>query len=55
LTDAAARGGVNLPDRRAIDYEIRRIVAYGAVSDVEACHAALRRWLARHATKTLPH
>ena len=31
-----------------------RIVVYGAVSDVEACHAALRRWLARHATKTLP-
>ena len=31
-----------------------RIVVYGAVSDVDACHAALRRWLARHATKTLP-
>lgn len=31
-----------------------RIVVYGAVSDVEACHAALRRWLARHATKALP-
>ena len=31
-----------------------RIVVYGAVSDVEACHAALRRWLVRHATKTLP-
>ncbi|MEZ5657700.1 MAG: hypothetical protein R3E83_04000 [Burkholderiaceae bacterium] len=25
----------------------------GAVDDVEACHAALRRWLARHATLTL--
>ena len=31
-----------------------RIVVYGAVSDVEACHAALRRWLARHAAKALP-
>lgn len=31
-----------------------RIVVYGAVSDVEACNAALRRWLARHATKALP-
>lgn len=31
-----------------------RIVVYGAVSDVGACHAALRRWLARHATTTLP-
>ncbi len=31
-----------------------RIVVYGAVSEVEACHAALRRWLARHATKALP-
>jgi len=31
-----------------------RIVVYGAVGDVEACHAALRRWLARHATTTLP-
>ena len=28
-----------------------RIVVYGAVRDVEACHAALRRWLARHATR----
>ena len=31
-----------------------RIVVHGAVSDGDACHAALRRWLARHATKTLP-
>lgn len=30
-----------------------RIVVAGAVDDVEACHAALRRWLARHATTTL--
>lgn len=30
-----------------------RIVVAGAVDDVEACHAALRRWLARHATRTL--
>lgn len=30
-----------------------RIVVAGAVVDVEACHAALRRWLARHATLTL--
>lgn len=30
-----------------------RIVVAGAVDDVEACHAALRRWLARHATVTL--
>jgi predicted metal-dependent hydrolase len=30
-----------------------RIVVAGAVDDVEACHAALRRWLARHATLTL--
>lgn len=30
-----------------------RIVVAGAVDDVEACHAALRRWLARHATNTL--
>ncbi|MEN9902640.1 MAG: hypothetical protein RL651_1304 [Pseudomonadota bacterium] len=31
-----------------------RIVVSGAVDDdVEACHAALRRWLARHATMTL--
>lgn len=31
-----------------------RIVVFGAIDDVEACHAALRRWLARHATATLP-
>ena len=31
-----------------------RIVVYGTIEDVEACHAALRRWLARHATETLP-
>jgi len=30
-----------------------RIVVYGAVSDVGACHAALSRWLARHAAKML--
>jgi predicted metal-dependent hydrolase len=30
------------------------IVVSGAVDDVEACHAALRRWLARHATSALP-
>jgi len=30
-----------------------RIVVAGAVDDVDACHAALRRWLARHATMTL--
>jgi predicted metal-dependent hydrolase len=30
-----------------------RIVVAGAVDDVEACHAALRRWLARHATLAL--
>ena len=30
-----------------------RIVVGGAVEDVEACHAALRRWLARHATTAL--
>jgi len=30
-----------------------RIVVSGAVDDVPACHAALRRWLARHATNTL--
>lgn len=30
-----------------------RIVVAGAVDDVEACHAALRRWLARHATVSL--
>lgn len=31
-----------------------RIVVAGAVDDVEACHAALRRWLARHASLNLP-
>ena len=31
-----------------------RIVVYGAIEEVEACHAALRRWLARHATEALP-
>ena len=30
-----------------------RIVVAGAVDDVEACHAALRRWLARHANMAL--
>lgn len=30
-----------------------RIVVAGAVDNAEACHAALRRWLARHATMTL--
>ncbi|MEO8135980.1 MAG: SprT family zinc-dependent metalloprotease [Betaproteobacteria bacterium] len=30
-----------------------RIVVYGAIDNVQACHAALRRWLARHATETL--
>ncbi|MEO6596920.1 MAG: SprT family zinc-dependent metalloprotease [Planctomycetota bacterium] len=30
-----------------------RMVVYGAIDNVEACHAALRRWLARHATETL--
>lgn len=30
-----------------------RIVVAGAVDDVEACHGALRRWLARHATRAL--
>lgn len=31
-----------------------RIVVFGAIQEVEACQAALRRWLARHATETLP-
>ena len=31
-----------------------RFVVFGAIEEVEACHAALRRWLARHATETLP-
>ena len=33
--------------------QLGRIVVAGAVSDLEACHAALRRWLARHATSAL--
>lgn len=31
-----------------------RIVVFGAVEDSEACQAALRRWLARRATESLP-
>ena len=31
-----------------------RIVVFGAVNDVDACHAALRRWLARRAAEALP-
>jgi len=31
-----------------------RIEVFGAIDDVGACHAALRRWLARHATAALP-
>jgi predicted metal-dependent hydrolase len=31
-----------------------RIVVFGAISDVDACHAALRRWLARRAAEALP-
>lgn len=31
-----------------------RIVVFGAINDVDACHAALRRWLARRATEALP-
>ncbi|MDI6748098.1 MAG: SprT family zinc-dependent metalloprotease [Rhodocyclaceae bacterium] len=30
-----------------------RIVVAGAVEDIDACHAALRRWLARHANVAL--
>lgn len=30
-----------------------RILVAGAVDNIEACHAALRRWLARQATRTL--
>lgn len=30
-----------------------RIIVAGAVEEIDACHAALRRWLARHATATL--
>jgi predicted metal-dependent hydrolase len=31
-----------------------RIVVFGAISNVDACHAALRRWLARRAAEALP-
>lgn len=31
-----------------------RIVVFGAIDDVEGCHAALRRWLARKASEALP-
>lgn len=31
-----------------------RIIVFGAVYDVDACHAALRRWLARRAAEALP-
>jgi predicted metal-dependent hydrolase len=31
-----------------------RIVVFGAIDDVEACQAALRRWLARRAADSLP-
>lgn len=31
-----------------------RVVVFGAISDVNACHAALRRWLARRAAEALP-
>jgi predicted metal-dependent hydrolase len=31
-----------------------RIVVFGAIADADACHAALRRWLARRAAETLP-
>lgn len=31
-----------------------RIVVFGGISDVDACHAALRRWLARRAVEALP-
>jgi predicted metal-dependent hydrolase len=31
-----------------------RIVVQGAIDNVPACHAALRRWLARRAAETLP-
>lgn len=31
-----------------------RIVVFGAINDVDACHAALRRWLARRAAEALP-
>ncbi len=30
-----------------------RLVVFGATEDVDACHAALRRWLARHASSAL--
>ena len=31
-----------------------RIVVFGAIDDVKACHSALRRWLARRASEALP-
>lgn len=31
-----------------------RVVVFGAINDVDACHAALRRWLARRASEALP-
>jgi predicted metal-dependent hydrolase len=31
-----------------------RVVVFGAIDDVDACHAALRRWLARRAAEALP-
>lgn len=31
-----------------------RVVVFGAVDDIDACHAALRRWLARRASEALP-
>ena len=31
-----------------------RVVVYGAIEDVKACHAALRRWMTRRAIETLP-
>jgi predicted metal-dependent hydrolase len=31
-----------------------RVLVFGAVNDVAACHAALRRWLARRAAEALP-
>lgn len=29
-------------------------MVFGAIDDIETCHAALRRWLARRATEALP-
>jgi predicted metal-dependent hydrolase len=31
-----------------------RIIVFGAIDNIEACHAALRRWLARRAGEALP-